>query len=44
VLAYLGNVSKKDSDEMTPYELKSWYSLLKKRKALEDEKANELRK
>lgn len=44
VLSYLGNISKEDSDEMTPFELKSWYNLMKKQKAMEAEKANELKK
>lgn len=43
ILSYLGNISKQDSDEMTPFELKSWFNLIKKQKAIEAEKANELR-
>lgn len=35
MLAYLGNISKKDSDEMTPFELRNWFELLKKQKELE---------
>ena len=44
VLSYLGNISKFDSDEMTPFELRSWYNILKKQKAREEEKINELNK
>ena len=39
VLSYLGNISKHDTDEMTLYELRSWYNLIKKRKAMEAESA-----
>lgn len=38
VLSYLGNISKKDSDEMTPFELNNWLNLLKKRKEAENKK------
>lgn len=41
ILAYLGHVSKLDSDEMTWFELTSWFSLLKKQKELENQKSQE---
>lgn len=40
ILAYLGNISKKDSDEMTPFELKNWFELLKKQKELEADRSS----
>lgn len=41
VLSYLGNISKTDSDEMTPFELQNWFNLLKKQKELEAKRAAE---
>lgn len=38
MLAYLGNISKADSDNMTPFELRNWFNLLKKQKELEAER------
>lgn len=38
VLSYYGHISKKDSDEMTLFELKNWYRLLKKQREMEAEK------
>ena len=38
ILSYLGNISKADSDEMTPFELTNWYRLLKKQKEIEAER------
>lgn len=38
-LAYMGHISKEDSDNMTPFELTNWYNMLKKQKELEDEKS-----
>ena len=38
MLSYFCNITKADSDEMTPFELKNWYRLLKKQKELEDER------
>jgi hypothetical protein len=35
ILSYMANVSKADSDEMTPYELNNWVEILKKQKDLE---------
>lgn len=41
VLSYYGNVSKEDSDNMTPFELNEWYKLVKKQKQLEAEPADQ---
>lgn len=41
ILSYLGNISKMDSDEMTPFELQNWFNLLKKQKELEAKSAAE---
>ena len=38
VLSYKGNISKQDSDEMTPFELGNWYEFLKKQVALDSGK------
>lgn len=40
ILSYLGNISKKDSDDMTPFELDNWVRLLKKQKDLENKQEN----
>lgn len=44
ILSYLGNISKEDSDNMTPFELNNWYKLLKKQKELEASKVKEAAK
>jgi len=44
ILSYLGNISKDDSDNMTPFELNNWYKLLKKQKELESKRVNEVSK
>jgi len=44
VLSYAANLSKKDTDEMTPFELNNWYKLLKKQKGIELEKIKEPKK
>lgn len=36
LLSYMGNISKKDSDDMTVFELHKWLDLLKKQKELEN--------
>ncbi len=36
LLSYSGNISKADSDDMTPFELLSWVNLLKKIKSIEN--------
>jgi hypothetical protein len=41
ILSYLGNISKKDSDDMTPFELTNWYNFLKKQKDLENNRVQE---
>lgn len=41
LLSYLGNISKADSDEMTPFELNNWYEFLKKQKELESSRLSE---
>jgi hypothetical protein len=37
VLSYLGHISKEDSDNMTLFELKQWYEMLKKQRKLEQD-------
>lgn len=41
ILSYFANISKEDSDNMTPTELDRWIDLVKKRKELEAEQLNE---
>lgn len=41
ILSYFANISKEDSDNMTPTELDRWVDLVKKRKELEAEQLNE---
>jgi hypothetical protein len=41
VLSYNANVSKEDSDNMTPFELDNWFELLKKQRKLEEEARRE---
>jgi hypothetical protein len=44
LLSYMGNISKVDSDEMTPFELNNWFELLKKQKELETSQASQAEK
>lgn len=37
VLSYHAHISKKDSDDMSIFELNNWYEFLKKQKALDAE-------
>lgn len=41
VLSYRGNISKADSDEMTPFELKMWYNFLKKQGEIEADRVKD---
>lgn len=41
VLAYMGHVSKEDSDEMTWFEINNWFKLLKKQKEIEAKRQEE---
>lgn len=41
VLAYQANVSKEDTDNMTPFELSNWFELLKKQKQVEYDQEKE---
>lgn len=43
MLVYKGNLSKSDVDNMSPFELKYWFSLLKKQIELEYESKAEKR-
>ena len=40
MLSYLGNISKADTDNMTPFELKNWFKLLQRQKELESDRRN----
>jgi hypothetical protein len=37
VLAYHSNISKEDSDNMTPFEIKNWYNFLQKQSEINAE-------
>lgn len=41
VLAYLGHVSKNDSDEMTWFEINNWFKLIKQQKEIEAKRQEE---
>jgi hypothetical protein len=40
VLSYYGKISKEDTDEMTPFELKNWFEFLKKQREIEADRSS----
>ena len=41
VLSYAGNISKEDTDNMSLFELKNWFTLLKKQRQIEQNQEND---
>ena len=40
MLSYKANISKEDSDNMTPFEITNWFNMLKERNRVEEEERN----